>query len=425
MSGHHVVLPGLVADRIVACGSRWGAIDLRIDRAESLLVVSGFSKENHTRHALPTPWLQSHYSRHVDAFHGVALWYRVSPGLHRAGLDRALRHTTISTEKFRDHVLGGWRLLPPDRPIFALTFEQDEDSAHHWSGWWLSREGAQWIFVEVIDESAHLLDPLASGWPLSDLEPLRVTVVGVGSVGSSAAESLATYGIRTFSFVDPDRLHQHNFARHRVHPRELGRHKVNALADRMLDRDPDLRIERFPVDVIEDADVMRPLFDRSEIVLICSDGVASRRVANHLARRANIPAVFACVLEDGAIGEILRTRPWKTECLLCFRERLREDGQLDPEPGIDSGYETGGQHRGMTAVTGDLALVGDFAAKATIATLMETRGDWGQRPPGDHLVIGLRPLPGITAPFDVARAGEVKWNSLGPPRAGCPTCSTS
>jgi molybdopterin/thiamine biosynthesis adenylyltransferase len=178
--------------------------------------------------------------------------------------------------------------------------------------------------VEVIDESARLLDPLAFGWPLPDLKSFHVTLVGAGSIGSSAVESLASYGIRRFALVDPDRLHQHNFARHRVHPRELGRHKVNALADRMLDRDPDLKIERLPLDVIDDADVMRPLFGRSEIVLVCTDCVASRRVANHLARRANIPAVFACVLEDGAIGEVLRTRPWKTECLLCFRERLRE-----------------------------------------------------------------------------------------------------
>lgn len=425
MSGYHVVLPGSVADRIVGCGSRWGTMDLRIDRAETLLVVSGFSKESHTRYALPTQWLQSHYSRHVDAFHGVALWYRVSPGLHPAGFDRALRHASVSAQEFRDHVLGGWRLLPPDAPIFALTFEQEENSPHQWAGWWLSRDGARWIFVEVIDESAHLLDPLAPGWPLSDVEPLRVTIVGAGSIGSSAAESLASYGIRRLALVDPDRLHQHNFARHRVHPRELGRHKVNALADRLLDRDPDLKIERFPLDVIEDADVMRPLFGRSDIVLICSDGVASRRVANHLARAANIPAVFACVLEGGAIGEVLRTLPWKTECLHCFRERLREEGRLDPEPGIDSGYETEAQHCGMTAVTGDLALVGDHAAKATIATLMEAKGDWGQRPPGDHAVIGLRPVPGIEPPFDVTSAGEVKWSALGPPRAGCPTCSTS
>jgi hypothetical protein len=38
----------------------------------------------------------------------------------------------------------------------------------------------------------------------------------------------------------------------RVYRRELGRHKVNALADQMLDRDPDLKIERLPLDVIEE-----------------------------------------------------------------------------------------------------------------------------------------------------------------------------
>jgi hypothetical protein len=134
MSGYHIVLPGSVAERIAGCGSRWGTIDVRIDRAENLLVVSGFSKENHTRRALPTDWLQFHYSRHVDPFHGVAVWYRVRPGLNRIGRELHIRDATMSADAFRDHVLGGWRLLPPDQSILALTFEQEEDPPHRWAG---------------------------------------------------------------------------------------------------------------------------------------------------------------------------------------------------------------------------------------------------------------------------------------------------
>jgi len=168
---------------------------------------------------------------------------------------------------------------------------------------------------------------------------------------------------------------------------------------------------------------MRPLFRRSDIVVVCVDGVAPRRVANHLAVWAATPAVLACVLEDGAIGEILRVRPGSgSGCLLCHRAQLRDDGRIDPEPGLDLGYGIGLTHRPMTAVGGDLALVGEFAAKVAVATLLEGHGYRDQRLPGEHAVLGLRPVPGLTPPFDVAGAGAVSWSPVDVPQPGCPTC---
>ena len=96
---------------------------------------------------------------------------------------------------------------------------------------------------------------------------------------------------------------------------------------------------------------------------------------------------------------------------------------MDPEATLDRGYGAGTRHLPMTAVGADLGLVGQLAAKAAVATLLQARGYRDQRLPGDHAVIGLRPLPGIAAPFDVERAGEVKWSELPAPRPGCPSCS--
>jgi hypothetical protein len=133
--------------------------------------------------------------------------------------------------------------------------------------------------------------------------------------------------------------------------------------------------------------------------------------------------VLACVLADGAVGEILRVRPGSgSGCLLCHRAELQAAARLDPEPGLDLPYGTGLQHRPMTAVGGDLALVGEFAAKAAVATLLEARGYHDQRLPAEHAVLGLRPVPGLTPPFDVTRAGDVRWAPVGPPRPSCPTC---
>jgi molybdopterin/thiamine biosynthesis adenylyltransferase len=174
--------------------------------------------------------------------------------------------------------------------------------------------------------------------------------------------------------------------------------------------------------VITSADVMRPLFARSHAILCASDGVTSRRVVNHLARRADVSVVFAAVLEDGAFGEVIRIRP-RSGCLLCLRTSLEETETFDPEPGLDLGYGTGTRHRPMTASPADLSLVGELAAKAVLATVLEARGRWSQRLPGDWAIVGLQPTPDMPAPLDIDRAGDVRWHPLPRRREDCPTCA--
>jgi len=175
-----------------------------------------------------------------------------------------------------------------------------------------------------------------------------------------------------------------------------------------------------------DQDDHQPQPDRALLIVCATDGVAPRRVVSHLARRAGRPAVLACVLEDGEIGEVLRLRPWPTAgCLLCQRQHLTASGMLDLEPGLDAPYGRGTAHRPMTAVAGDLHLVGQLAAKAAIATLLEKVGYHEQLLPADQLVVGLRPGPDLPTPFDPSHVGALRWSSPGPPLPGCPTCEPS
>jgi hypothetical protein len=110
--------------------------------------------------------------------------------------------------------------------------------------------------------------------------------------------------------------------------------------------------------------------------------------------------------------------------LLCHRAYLEANGWIDPEADQELGYGTGSSHKPMTAIPSDLQLVGQFAAQATIATLLESRqGMPGSRLPSDHAVIGLRPVAALAGPFGVSAPGEVRWSEVPPPRAVCATCS--
>jgi|SoiMethySBSTD1v2_1073268.scaffolds.fasta_scaffold76636_3 ThiF family protein len=417
-----LLLPSSAADRIVASQDRWGWLNLRVDHAEQLAMVVGFSERERIIWPVTSPLLDAHYLRVADQVARAGLWYRARPDLHALWLATAARSAQLAVDGFRQLIRGGWQPLPVDRAIPVLTWTE-VDGQPAWQAWWAARDGVIPANVHVIDETTDVFAPLTPAWPVQLLAEVLVTVIGVGSIGSAAAEALAAYAVGHLALIDPDRLLQHNLARHRAGGRQLGRHKVHAIADQLAQRFPDLEVDPLPLNVVDDADVMRPLVARGDLVLVCADGVTPRRVANHLAVWAHAPAVLACVLEDGAVGEVLRVRPGSgSGCLLCHRAELQAAGRLDPQPGLDLPYGTGLQHRPMTAVGGDLALVGEFAAKAAVATLLEARGYHDQRLQAEHAVIGLRPVPGLTPPYDVTRAGEVRWSPVGPPRPTCPTC---
>jgi NAD(P)-dependent dehydrogenase (short-subunit alcohol dehydrogenase family) len=427
MKSPAIVLPRFYADRIAASGKNSGALDLKWDATEALAVVDGF------REGLQGTRIQGlsavpgrHYLGYASTNVGMGLWFRVEPVLHLFGIEAARRIAAVDLGAFRRHVVNGnWTNPGHGAYTLAITVTTlPETDRLDFAAWRLHPENdsAEMLPIDVAEEEFDLLAPLQGVWPVEDLAGKTIALIGAGSIGSAAAESLAAYGIHHLVLVDPDRLQSHNFARHRVHPKDLGRHKVTALFDRLQERDPAMKGEALTIDVVYDADLVRPILREVDVVLVSSDGVDSRRAANHLIYRANKSAVFACVLADGAFGEILRIRPPRTGCLSCARAALFDNGGMSPEPTLDRGYGEGTRHLPMTAVGGDLGFVGQLAAKAAVATILEGLGYREQRLPGDSAVMGLQPKPGMAPPFNIEFAGEVRWSQLPPPREDCPTC---
>lgn len=422
-----VVLPRDYAKRIVNSKGRGGLIDIRQDASEGLYVVDGYTRSQTEggRHGISS-WVRDHYVGSIGSDQ-AAYWYRVDPAVHFFGKLGAIKSGSLPLDEFKAAVEGVWIGLHRKAPALAITYadfsEGEGEPQIDWQAWFLSEaeQIAQVIPLAVVDEDLPLLAPLVGHWPLRDLLGAHVVVVGAGSIGSAANDALASYGVGHLTLVDYDRLLSHNFARHRAHPRNLGRRKVNAERERLLERDPNLKITALALDVIYDADIMRPIFADADVVLVAADGIDPRRAANHLARRAGTPAVFACVLENGAYGEIIRSRP-PAGCLVCARAELHEAEGMEPETTLDLGYGTGTRHLPMTAVGGDLAIVGQMAAKVAAATILESKGHRDQRLPGDQAVVALRPRANRAAPFDAQAALDVSWRAMSASRPDCPTC---
>ena len=411
------LLPQAVADGIAGSAASWGWLTLKLDRAEELVVVSGWSKGEQRNHPDPGQWSKTHFTQDHPAIPLSGVWYRATPRLHEMALYAATRTSSVKVDAFREEV-SGWR-FPREEGWPVLTVAE-RDGETEWMAWWTDRDGAEVLGLDRFDPGTELLAPLDEAWPRERLKPKLVTIVGLGSIGSVGAEALASYGIGHLALVDPERLQGRNFARHRAKRRDHGRRKVNAVADILAERDPLLDVETFPVDVGGTADVMRPLFQRSDLILCCSDGARSRRVVNHLAWWAGKPVIMASVAEFGAYGEILRLLPGRSGCYLCNRAALEDVLGLDVD--LAGTYDSNDPQFPMTAVTGDLALVGQMAAKVAVATLLLPTGQQDQRLPGDQAILGLRPVPPLPAPFDTERAGTVRWERTAPPREDCPVC---
>jgi molybdopterin-synthase adenylyltransferase len=425
MRPHIVLFPGELWDAIDDAGWGWGYLNLRVDEREGVVTIAQAWNANENVLRIDTGWQARHYLRHADIRTFSGVWYRAHPDLHLLHDQLARRaNPGIPLDAFRAFITHGWVHPVParDLPVVAVTTPQSGGPAV--SAWWVSSRSATPQAISVVDDRLAPLDLLAAEWPAAELGKCKAAIIGIGSIGSAVAETLALAGVGELVLIDHDRLEQRNLARHRLTDADLGRYKVLAMRDFLDARAPGAKVQPVAIDILTETDVLRPITASANVVVCTADGVAARRTANHVARRALRPLVIAAALEDGAFGELMRIRP-RTGCLYCLRLAQVEAGLMDPEPGIDLGYGTGTTHRPMTAAPPDLQLVGDLAAKMALSTLLEARGRWNQRLPGDYAIIGLQPKPDFPHPFDITCAGDVRWHPLPGRRSDCPTCARS
>ena len=417
-----LLVPATAAERIRA-GGRWGKIVCSVSPAEELAAITRLSVENGA--IIPVDLPDKHWVKSADETPN-GRWYRVPSTLHGAWLQAVRREGAgVPIAAFKE-------LIPTALIIgthIAVTYAPDVENDYPGVGlpdllaWYVTNEGAMPMGVEVMPDALGM-SQLRGNWPVEALSAATVMVVGVGSIGGAATLDLASYGVGRLLLVDPDRLRWHNLVRHVSSVRDVGRLKVTALREQITAVRPDTRVEAHGLDVVSDADAVRSMLAQTNAVLCAADGVGPRRVVSHLARQARIDAILACVLEDGAIGEVLRLRPWPGRgCLLCHRRHLRESGGIDPEPMLEAGY--GSFTRPMAAVGGDLHHVASLAAKVTVASLLERAGHSDQQLAGEHAVIGLRPRETWAEPFNVERTGEIQWAGPWPSQPDCVTCGGS
>ena len=150
---------------------------------------------------------------------------------------------------------------------------------------------------------------------LKKLQSARITVVGSGGVGSSAAYFLASQGIGHLKLIDQDIVEESNL--HRllgVDQGDLYLPKAEALARKLNLRHPWTRTEAV-VETLRSGN-SRELLDHTDLILDGTDNFRSRYVLNRFAVENKIPYLFTSAIANQAHLSLFN--PPETPCLECL-----------------------------------------------------------------------------------------------------------
>jgi len=228
------------------------------------------------------------------------------------------------------------------------------------------------------------------------LREIRVGIVGLGSLGSKIAMSLARSGVRKFLLIDDDILRAGNLCRHELSWAAVGMHKAEAMREALMLVAPaveiDVRLHRVAGQEsgLAAATVLKELTSCDLVI----DATANPQVFLRLAAAARVsrrPMCWGEVFAGGFGGLIARARPdldphpaAVRAAILHHLETLppapfqrEEDYNVrGPEPSIAYDGEVTEIAAALTRIALDLALKRDPSAFPYSVYLIGLRKEW-------------------------------------------------
>ena len=197
----------------------------------------------------------------------------------------------------REHFL---KMLNPEVNFYGY----DYFGAYINDAWVFYRTDAErsHITVNFMDMFTRLFSRNTGLLESSIMNNKTALIVGCGSVGSFIALELARAGVGRFVLVDSDTLEIHNICRHQLGFRDLGRFKVDAVADAIDNINPSAKVEGFR-GIIQNlpSEYISNLEDG--IIIGTGDNRESSAFANELAKVLNVPFVSTGCWQRAHAGE--------------------------------------------------------------------------------------------------------------------------
>lgn len=172
---------------------------------------------------------------------------------------------------------------------------------------------------------------------LAQLARKKIAVIGLGSGGGFVALTLAMSGVGHFVLIDDDTVEITNVVRHVADLRDVGRPKVEAVAELIRARNPNADVQTVLGRVENHPEALQGV----DLVVVGVDGELAKYAINEVCRANHLVAVYAGVYERGEGGDVTIIYPsGDGPCYACWAQQLRADvAQLtaDESAETDSG----------------------------------------------------------------------------------------
>jgi len=193
------------------------------------------------------------------------------------------------------------------------------------------REKISQMSAEVVDSNPYSrLMALKKMGIVDNYERIRtfsVVIVGLGGIGSVAAEMLTRCGIGKLLLFDYDTVEIANMNRLFFRPEQAGMTKTQAAKETLLEINPDVIMETntYNITLVEHFDhfvncIKHGAIDEKgpvDLVLGCVDNFEARVTINQACIELNIPWMESGVSEDAVSGHIQYIVPGETACFQC------------------------------------------------------------------------------------------------------------
>jgi molybdopterin-synthase adenylyltransferase len=147
----------------------------------------------------------------------------------------------------------------------------------------------------------------------------------MGGLGVPALWSLARAGAQKLTLVDPDPVELSNLARQVIYRSgDIGVSKVEAAARWLVDRFPDVKVERHAVAL--DASNAARLVAAHDFVIDATDSPVAKFLINDTCIVTRTPFVYGGVV--GMTGQAMTVIPCETACIRCVFETPPDDDEI-------------------------------------------------------------------------------------------------
>ncbi|MDT8306679.1 MAG: molybdopterin-synthase adenylyltransferase MoeB [Anaerolineae bacterium] len=162
--------------------------------------------------------------------------------------------------------------------------------------------GPELSHEEVRRYSRHLIMPEVGMAGQKRLKAASVLLIGAGGLGSPLAMYLAAAGIGRIGLVDYDVVDASNLQRQVIHgTKDIGRPKLESARDRILDINPHVRVDAYPVPLTSEnaLEILAPY----DVIIDGTDNFPTRYLTNDACVLLGKPNVYGSIFRfDGQVS---------------------------------------------------------------------------------------------------------------------------